>query len=111
MKPLPPADRAVAALAYFTLIPAAVFLLLPAFRTHRFVRFHAWQSILIWGLFFVLSVIGILLSNVAAAMILLLSGILGVLAVLFLWIVLSIKAWQVERFELPFFGPLAGRLP
>jgi uncharacterized membrane protein len=29
---------------------------------------------------------------------------------LFLWIVLSIKAWQGERFELPVFGPLAGRM-
>jgi len=29
---------------------------------------------------------------------------------LFLWIVLSVKAWQGERFELPWFGELAGRL-
>jgi len=29
---------------------------------------------------------------------------------LFLWIVLSIKAWEGERFELPLFGMLAERL-
>ena len=111
MKPLPPGDRAAAALAYFTFIPAAVLLFVPAFRSHRFVRFHAWQSILIWGVFFVLTIVGIFLSNIAAAMVFLLSGILASLAMLFLWIVLSIKAWQGERFELPWFGTLAARLP
>ena len=110
MQPLPPADRAVAALAYFTFVPAALLLFFPAFRSHCFVRFHAWQSLMIWGVFFVLTIVGIFLSNVAAAMVFLLFGILAALAMLFLWIVLSIKAWQGERFELPVFGPLAGRM-
>jgi uncharacterized membrane protein len=111
MRPLPQEDRILAALAYFTFVPAGVLLLLPGFRTHRFIRFHAWQSALIWGVFFILAIIAISLSNVAAAMVFLLSGILISLAMLFLWIVLSIKAWQGERFELPWFGTLAGRLP
>jgi len=110
MHPLPPADRAAAAFAYFTLVPAAVLLTLPAFRSHRFVRFHAWQSVLIWAVFFVLTIMAIFLSNFAAAMVFLLAGILAALAMLFLWIVLSVKAWQGERFELPWFGSLAGSL-
>ncbi len=110
MRPLPPADRAAAAFSYLTLIPAAVLLLIPAFRTHRFVRFHAWQSIFIWAVFLILTVFAIFLSNIAAAMLFLLFGILASLAMLFLWIVLSIKAWQGERFELPLFGPLAARM-
>ena len=110
MRPLPAEDRALAALAYFTLIPAGVLLLLPAFRKHRFLRFHAWQSVLIWAVFLVLTVFALFLSNVAAAMVFLLFGILASLAMLFLWIVLSIKAWQGERFDLPWFGELAGRL-
>jgi uncharacterized membrane protein len=110
MTPLPPADRAVAAVAYLTFVPAAVLLVLPAFRKHRFVRFHAWQSVLLWGVFFVLTIAALLLSNVAAAMLFLLFGILASLAMLFLWIVLSLKAWQGERFELPLFGELAARL-
>jgi uncharacterized membrane protein len=40
----------------------------------------------------------------------LLFGILATLAMLFLWIVLSLKAWQGERFGLPFFGNLAARM-
>jgi uncharacterized membrane protein len=110
MTPLPAADRAAAAVAYFTIVAAAVILLLPAFRNRGFVRFHAWQSVLLWGVYVVLSVAALLVSNVAGAMALLLFGILASLAMLFLWIVLSLKAWQGERFELPLFGDLAARL-
>ena len=110
MKPLTPAERLAAASAYFTLVPAAVLLYLPAFRKSRFVRFHAWQSILLWGVFLVASVTGILVSNIAAAIVLLLLGILGSLGMFFLWAVLSVKAWQGERFELPWFGALAEHL-
>ncbi len=110
MKSLPPGDRGIAVLAYLTFVPAAVLLFLPEFRSHRFVRFHAWQSVMIWGAFVVLTIVGLILSNVAAAMVFLLFGILASLAILFLWIVLSIKAWQGERFELPLIGPLAARM-
>jgi len=110
MRVLAPAERLAAASAYFTLVPAAVLLFLPAFRASRFVRFHAWQSILIWGVFLVASIIAILVSNIAAAVALLLLGILGTLAMFFLWLVLSLKAWQGERFELPWFGRLAQKL-
>jgi uncharacterized membrane protein len=41
----------------------------------------------------------------------LLFGILASLAMLFLWIVLTLKAWQGERFEVPLFGELAAHLP
>ena len=60
--------------------------------------------------FFVLTIAALFLSNVAAAMVFLLFGILISLAMLFLWIVLSLKAWQGERFELPLFGDLAARM-
>jgi uncharacterized membrane protein len=109
--PLAPAERAAASVAYLTLFPAALILLLPAFRKNRFVRFHAWQSILLWAVFFIVSCAALLLSNIAAAMIFLLLGILTSLAMLFLWSVLSFKAWQGERFELPLFGKFAVRLP
>ncbi len=110
MTPLPPADRAAAAVAYLTFIAGAVILFLPAFRNNRFVRFHAWQSVLLWGVFFVLTVSAVFLSNVGAPVLFLLLGILASLAMLFLWIVLSLKAWEGERFELPLFGELAARL-
>ena len=110
MTPLPPAERALAVVAYLPLVPPGVLLLLPVFRNNRFVRFHAWQSILLWGVFFVLTIAALFLSNVAAAMLFLLFGLLVSLAMLFLWIVLSLKAWRGERFELPLFGDLAARM-
>ena len=110
MKPLATSERGVAAAAYLTFIPAAVMLFLPAFRRDQFVRFHAWQSVLLWGTFTVLSVLAILLSSLAAAVVFLLVGILASLAMFFLWALLTLKAWQGERFELPVFGTLAGRL-
>jgi len=110
MKPLASAERLAAASGYFILLPAVVLLFLPTFRSSRFVRFHAWQSIFLWSVFFLASLTAILLSNIAAAVVLLLLGILGSLAMFFLWVVLSLKAWQGERFELPLFGSLAERL-
>ncbi|MGB8012731.1 MAG: zinc-ribbon domain-containing protein [Terriglobales bacterium] len=110
MTPLPAAERAAAAIAYLTFVAGAVVLFLPAFRKNRFVRFHAWQSVLLWGTFFTFTIVALLLSNVAAAMVFLLFGILASLAMLFLWIVLSLKAWEGERFEVPLFGDLAERL-
>ena len=111
MTPLAPAERAAAAVAYLTFVAGAVILFLPAFHNNRFVRFHAWQSILLWGVFFVLTIAALFLSNVAVAMVFLLFGILASLAMLFLWVVLTAKAWEGERFELPLFGELAARLP
>lgn len=110
MKPLSAGERLAAAMGYFTLVPAAVLLFLPAFRNNRFVRFHAWQSLLLWGVFFLASLVAVFLSNFTGAIVLLLVGILASLAMFFLWMVLSVKAWQGERFELPVFGMLAGRM-
>jgi uncharacterized membrane protein len=110
MRPLAPAERIAATVGYLTLLPAAVLLFLPAFRHSRFVRFHAWQSVFLWGIFLVLTMASLALSNMAAAIVFLLFGILASLAMFFLWAVLSFKAWQGERFELPVFGRLAARL-
>src|SRR5271156_6994645 len=96
MAPIPAAERAIAVAAYLTFVAAAVILFLPAFRKNRFVRFHAWQSLSLWIVFFVLIGVTVLLSNVASPMAVLLFGILTSLAMLFLWVVLSIKALQGE---------------
>jgi uncharacterized membrane protein len=110
MTPVPPLERAVAAVGYLPLIPATVILFLPTYRRHLFVRFHAWQSIFLWIVFFVLTLTAVFLSNVAAPIAFLLVGILAFLAMLFLWFVLSLKAWQGERFQLPLFGNWAARM-
>ena len=40
------ADNVAGMLAYFTIIPAIIFLVLEPYNRSRFVRFHAWQSII-----------------------------------------------------------------
>ena len=110
MKPVKPAERRVGASAYFTLLPALVFLFIPAFRKSLFIRFHAWQSILLWTVFLLAAITGILVSNIAAVVVLLLLAVIGSLAMFFLCAVLSFKAWQGGRFDVPLFGSLAEKL-
>jgi len=106
-------ENQAAALAYFTFIPAIVFLRLKPFNRNRLVRFHSWQSILLaisvaLGaialriLFFVFSLIprlGYLLGSLAVL-------VIG-LGFLILWLVAVVKAFQGELFKLPMIGDFA----
>ena len=109
-------DLLLGSLAYVALVPAIVFLAVPSLGSSRFVRFHAWQSILfvvasaIAGLatrllFFVFPVIPFVGSLLAW-----LSIGLVVLGIVVLWGVLVLKAALGEAFELPWLGPLAAHL-
>jgi uncharacterized membrane protein len=109
-------DSIFGAVAYLTLLPAIVFLAIPAIRQRHFVRFHAWQSVLfvvasaiLAGAFRLLFVILSILP-VLGFLIAWLSSGLGFLAILFLWAVLVAKAAQGQSYELPVIGPLAARL-
>jgi uncharacterized membrane protein len=69
-----------------------------------FVRFHALQSIIVFG---VLTVICIALSNIPF-----IGGVLGALIgilIFILWIVLMIKAYQGERYIIPVAGDIAAK--
>ncbi|HSW58565.1 MAG TPA: hypothetical protein VLH15_09195 [Dehalococcoidales bacterium] len=84
-------------------ISGIIFLILE--QKNRFIRYHALQSIFIFGILFVA---GSILDRVPV-MGSWLSGILS-LAGLILWIILMIKAGQGELFKLPWIGDLAERL-
>ena len=90
-----------ALLAYFLwFISGLVFLLIE--KKNKFVRFHAMQSIVAFGsLFVVLWVLGML--PVVGG---LLSGVLYIFWV-GLWVVLMVKAYQGEKFKLPWAGEIA----
>ena len=56
-------DNAAGALAYFTFIPAIIFLIVAPFNTNSYVRFHSWQSILLNVVAFCINIVlGIVLS-------------------------------------------------
>ena len=101
-------DNVAGMLAYVTIIPAIIFLVLEPFNKRRFIRFHAFQNI-----FFVIAwiVVGIALSIVAAIPVLgwltvLIWPLIG-LGGLVIWVILLLKAYQGQMFKLPFIGDMA----
>ena len=100
-------DRWVGALAYFTFIPAVVFLFVKQFQRRKFVRFHAFQSIFFWAIAIVMLLLGLLASMFGWLFMWMLVGTLISLALFFTWLLLSIKALQGEWFALPWIGPFA----
>jgi uncharacterized membrane protein len=102
------ADNVAGLLAYVTIIPAIIFLVVEPFNKNRFIRFHSFQSI-----FFVVAwtVVSIGLGIVAQIPVLgwatLLVWPLVGLGGLIIWIVLLLKAFQGQMFKLPIIGDLA----
>jgi len=103
------------ALAYFTFIPAIVFLVLEPYNKNRFLRFHSVQCLLLWAaailvaialklasvVLFIVPVLGPLLVWVVAAVV--------ALAAIVIWLVLVVKAFQGEMFHLPVLGEFAAQ--
>ncbi|HLE48946.1 MAG TPA: DUF4870 domain-containing protein [Patescibacteria group bacterium] len=79
-------------------ITGVAFLLL---EKNSFVRFHAMQSIVVFGFYFILG--WILAVTIILAP---LSGLLGVLSFVS-WLILIYKAWKGEEFEYPVLGGYA----
>jgi uncharacterized membrane protein len=105
-------DRFAAALAYFTFIPAIIFLLLARFKSNGFVRFHSFQSIflaisfvVVAGVLRVFFVFFSFIPFLVAALIVTIAG----LAYFAVWIVLLVKALQGMKLKLPWIGGLADR--
>jgi uncharacterized membrane protein len=101
-------DNVAGALAYVTIIPAILFLVLEPFNRKRFVRFHAFQC-----LFFALAwtVLWIGLSFIAHIPFLgwatVLIWPLVSLAGFVIWLILVLKAYQGQMFKLPVIGDAA----
>lgn len=94
-------DNAAGAIAYITIIPSIIFLLVEPYNKNPFVRFHAWQNIFL------------MIAWLACSMIMIIPilgwivGVLGILALFVCWIMCIIKASSGQKFKLPFIGPLA----
>jgi uncharacterized membrane protein len=102
------ADNVAGMLAYFTIIPAILFLVLEPYNKSRFVRFHAWQSIFFnvawWVLWIGLRiVVHIPILGFLTLLVWPLVGLGGFI----LWIILIMKANQNQMFKLPVIGDLA----
>ena len=107
------AENVAGMLAYFTVIPAIIFLLIEPYNRNRFVRFHAFQC-----LFTAVALIVVDIALIIVASILHFIPVIGwivtaimwplySLAIFALWLLLVIKAYQHEMFKLPFVGDMA----
>ncbi len=100
-------------LAYFTFLPAILFLVVEPYSKNRFVRFHSLQCLLLWGaavLFAIalkLASVVLLIIPVLGPLLVTLVGAVIVLAGILIWLVLVIKAFQGEMFRLPVLGDFA----
>jgi len=106
-------DNSIAALAYITFVPAMFFLVLPRYKTRSYVRFHAWQSILLNLAAFSASVMLSLLAEPALhrGAYVMLSVTRMAWAIWFgLWIATSLTALNGKRFMIPVIGRMAEKL-
>jgi uncharacterized membrane protein len=71
-------------------------------KENKFVRFHAMQSIITFGFFFVINIVLGFVPVVGWS----LMPLIGVIQ-LILWIILMVKAYQGEHFKLPIVGDMA----
>lgn len=102
-------ENAAGGLAYITIIPAIIFLLVEPYNRSSYIRFHAWQCIFLAIAWIVVDVVVGVCGRVLPFMGLLAFGLypLVSLAMLILWIMVLIKAFNGERFKLPIIGDLA----
>jgi uncharacterized membrane protein len=101
-------DNVTGMLAYFTIIPAIIFLVTAPYNKSRFVRFHSFQCIffciamiILWVGFLILDIIpGLIFIMFPIHMIIWLGSFV-------LWIILVIKANQGQMWKIPIIGDMA----
>ena len=92
------ADNVAGALAYVTILPAILFLILEPYNKRPFVKFHAFQCL------------GLTLTAFALSMILIIPilgwivGVIGDVVLLVFWVLCIIKAFGGERYKVPIIG-------
>jgi uncharacterized membrane protein len=104
------------ALAYFTFIPAIIFLVVDPYKNDKFIRFHSFQSIfysvVVIGFSIVWMILSVILGFVSMgllASVMFLISMLIHLGFLCFWIFLMYKAYQNEAYQAPVIGALAAK--
>jgi uncharacterized membrane protein len=105
------ADNVAGALCYIPfcigLIIAIVFLAISPYNQRRFVRFHAFQAIFLFVALLALGIVNMMVSIAAPYGVSTLLSMVLWIGGLALTILMIVKAYQNEMFELPVIGPLA----
>jgi len=101
-------DNVAGMLAYVTIIPAIVFLVVEPYNKSRFVRFHSFQCIFLCVALVALH-IGVSVLAVVPFLLLITFPLHALISLgaFVLWIILLIKANQGQMYKLPVIGDLA----
>ncbi len=97
-------DNSAGALAYVTIIPAIIFLLVEPYNKNSFVRFHAWQCIFLFIAAFAMQVVLTVIPVIGWVIL-----PFADLGVLILVIFVLLKALKGERYQLPVIGKYAAQ--
>jgi uncharacterized membrane protein len=101
-------DNVAGLLAYITIIPSIIFLVMEPYNRNRFVRFHSFQNIFFCvaciALGIVMSIIGMI--PMVGLITLVIWPLIG-LGLLVVWVILLLKAYQGQMFKLPVIGDMA----
>src|SRR5882757_3118 len=92
------ADNVAGALAYVTIIPAIIFLVMEPYNKKPFIRFHAFQSLGLAIVWFAISLIWII--PILGWII----GFVGLIAIFCAWVLCIVKAYGGVKFKLPLLG-------
>lgn len=101
------------ALAYVTIIPAIIFLVMEPYNKDRFVKFHSFQCLFFAATMFALSIVLMIVGFVLAFV-----PVVGWILDMLLWLVFAFgslglvifliyKAYSGEKFQVPVIGKLA----
>lgn len=98
------ADNVAGAIAYITIIPAIIFLVLEPYNKRPFVRYNAFQSLALGVVAFALHFLMVIpiLGWIVVAV--------GDLCLFVAWIVCILKASQGTLYKLPVIGPFVDNL-
>ena len=104
-------DNAAAGIAYITIIPAIVFLIIEPFKRSSYVRFHAWQSIFFFIAWAVIDILVGLVQHIVPSAVFLTMTVLQLvgLAIFIVWLIVFIGAFGGKQIKLPVIGDLAAR--
>src|SRR5580658_7359971 len=101
-------DNGAGALAYITIIPAILFLVMPPYNKSSYVRFHAWQCIFLTIAWIVLFIVLAIFARIPMfGLIMFPIMLLLDLGMFVLWLIVVLKALNGQRFKIPFIGPFA----
>jgi uncharacterized membrane protein len=103
-------DNVAGMLAYVTIIPAIIFLVMEPYNRNRFVRFHSFQCLFFFVALLVLQ-IGVSILSIVPLMGLLMLPLHFLIAAgaFVLWIVLLLKANAGQMYKLPVIGDMAAQ--